>query len=77
MEIKADGLITTHIPHPLLHSRRGGRRVRSRLSLGRRGRGNMCVGKVVLVLCLIFPLYYLLAVNLVNIPELILFIIGK
>lgn len=75
VEIKAHGLITTHISHPFLHLREGGRRVCSELSLGRRGRRNIFEGKVVLVLCLFLtiPLYYLLALNSVYIPEFILF----
>lgn len=40
-EIKVIGLTTAHISHPLLHLG-GGRRVRNELSLGRRGRGDMC-----------------------------------
>lgn len=74
-EIKANGLITTQISHPWPHLRGGARRVRSELSLERRGRGNICVGKVVLVLhfFLTSQQYYLLALSSVNIPELILF----
>lgn len=74
-EIKASGLITFHISYPLLHLRGGSRRVRSKLSLERRGRGNKCMGKVVLVLWFFLTLqqHCLLALNSVNIAELILF----